>query len=157
MAFKAILPVLACALAGPLAAQGTAPADDPAEAILTEMRAACAGHPGGLRGPGQTWAPLDLGPGGPAAEIFVSTDWGCPEPPGFFWHTGGGTILLRAEGQVFRATARGWTVAQVLNVGVVILSRHGTDCGGAGYQPCFEAVSWSDGRWLSVRNQPEDG
>lgn len=114
------------------------------------MRTLCEGWPEGLVGPEQTWAPLDLGPDYPPVEIFVSTDWGCPEPPGVHWHTGGGEIMLRAEGQVYRATARGWAVLHAWETPVVLLSRHGGYCGGAGYQPCFEAVTWSDGTWLSV-------
>lgn len=135
---------------GPVAASG-----DLAETMLAEMRATCASSSDDLIGPEQTWAPLDLGPDMPPTYIFVSTEWGCPEPPGMFWHTGGGEIMLRAEGVVFQATARGWTVINLWETPVVLLSRHGGYCDGAGYQPCFEAVTWSEGRWLTVG--PPDG
>jgi len=145
--------LLAAALTGNLIV--SAALADPALALLDEMRQTCTAAGLALQGPQTVWAPLDLGPAGPDARIFVSTDWGCPEPPGVFWHTGGGEVILRAEGQYFRATARGWGVLEFNQTPVIMLSRHGTFCDGAGYQPCLEAVTWSDGRWLSVRPQTE--
>jgi len=127
---------------------------DPAQALLDEMREICAENGETLIGPDQVWLPLDLGPDAPGAQVFASPDWGCSATPGLFWHTGGGEVMFRVEGEVYQATARGWTVIEVWDLPVILLSRHGSFCMGAGYQPCFEALVWSDGRWQTMAGHP---
>ena len=33
---------------------------------------------------------------------------------------------------------------------IFLLAEHGTSCGGSGYEPCFGAYSWSEGRFASA-------
>ncbi|MGY6535999.1 MAG: hypothetical protein ACXIVG_11680 [Pararhodobacter sp.] len=132
------------------------------------MRAAC--DDGQLSGPDQPFQPLALATDDTEITLFDQTAWDCPAAPGLFRHTGGGTVILRAmpaedlqaeaedrhrdpasDGAHYRQfTARGWHLAEMAGVPVLLLARHGSFCDQAGYMPCVEAVTWMDGQFLSV-------
>lgn len=147
---------------------------DPADSLLAEMREICA--PGALTGPAEPYQPVPLALDGTEIALFDQTDWGCVGMPGLFRHTGGGDVILRAvlsasaletvqdsdagsppEGTRYRHfVARGWQLTEMNGLPVLLLARHGGYCGNAGYMPCIEAVTWTDGVFLSVGVEDTD-
>jgi len=66
-------------------------------------------------------------------------------------------VLITSPGGYlrFRFRARSWRVVAWPGErgakSILVLSLHGTDCGGVGADPCFEALTWSGGRLLAVK------
>lgn len=146
---------------------------DPVQAMIDDMRATCDGAP--LQEPDQRFHTLPLAEDGTEILLFDQTEWDCPGMPGLFRHTGGGEVILRArlspqalearqargqdaphDGVIhYRTSARGWQMIDLRGLPILLLARHGSYCDGAGYMPCVEALTWTDGMFLTVGSGDE--
>ena len=48
-------------------------------------------------------------------------------------------------------SCKGWDTANWAGSTLILLALHGGECGGAGVDPCFEALTWGANAFVSVR------
>ncbi len=137
------LMLLACLLAAPAAA-------DPAGDILAAAEAACAGFKNGVFDPRDAVTAIDLtGDGAPDALIDESA-FACSTAASLYCGSGGCMLHAIVGDSVTSLQATGWRTLDWGPARILLVGRDGGWCGGAGSQVCFEALTWSDGRFLTV-------
>jgi hypothetical protein len=148
------MPRLACALSLLALFPATALATT-LEDILAEAEAQCLGMGGGTFAPGPAVQQVDLtGDGQP--EVLI--DWAvfaCAEARSAFSGTGGSPLTVLVGEQRFEMRSKGWRLIDVPAGKVLLMQVHGTDCGGIGADPCFEAAIWNGERFMTLRPPAE--
>lgn len=155
-------PILAALVAAamtpaPVQADPNTPALD---AILAEAAAECAGFDNGLFGTEDfALSHVDLTGDGTPDVVIDYQGFTCTGAASLWSGTGGGPLVFLIDGQRYDAFARGWQIADVLRTTVLVLALHGSECGGIGAEPCFEALTWTGEGFASIRSQtaPEAG
>ncbi|MCV2867629.1 hypothetical protein OEW28_03190 [Defluviimonas sp. WL0002] len=133
-----------------------AKAEAPVDGILSEARAACESFEGGSFDPGNAVTDIDL-TGDGAADILVDESaFSCTSAASMYCGSGGCMLHAVVGDRVESWQATGWQVIDWGQARILLIGRDGGWCGGAGSQACFEALNWSDGRFLTVMpGQPE--
>jgi hypothetical protein len=119
--------------------------------VLAEAEAQCLGMGGGTFAPGPAVKRSDLtGDGQP--EVLI--DWAgfdCAQARSAFTGTGGSPLTVLVGDQRFDMMSKGWRLIEVPAGQVLLMQVHGTDCGGIGADPCFEAAIWNGERFMTLR------
>ena len=132
--------------ASELRAQSTEPA------ILNAARQSCADMDGGeFDVSDDAFYRVDLDGDGGADVLIDEGKFACSTSATLFSPTGGAQLhaIVGDRHDVWMAQA--WRLIDWGEHAILLLAQHGTQCGGLGYQPCFEAIVWSDEGPRTVR------
>lgn len=146
--------ILTCTQAGTQAgAQSGTPAATTVEGIYAEATADCARADNGIFLPGDTKvAEVDLTGDGVAEQIIDETGFACSTLASLYGGTGGGPLVVLANGKRFEWTTLGYKIVTMDYLPpVLLMSVFGGVCGGTGSDPCAEAVVWNGETFLAVR------
>jgi hypothetical protein len=121
------------------------------EDVLAEAAAACTALDGGAFAPNDAVSRPDVtGDGQPDTVI----DWGrfgCEKAASAYAGTGGAPLTVLVDGARHDMRSKGWFLLPTPPGPVLLMQVHGTECGGIGADPCFEAVIWNGTRFMSMR------
>ena len=120
-----------------------------ADAVLAAAAADCASVDNGqFTAPGAVTHP-DLNTDGRADEMINSAQFRCSTLSSMDAGTGGYNFTAIVDGTPTAWQALGWQLVPVDGGTVLLLAQHGGMCGGYGSQPCYQALIWSDGAFLT--------
>lgn len=132
------LAALLAVLAAPAAAQSV-------EAVLAQAKSDCASiDNGAFTAPPEAVIPVDVTGDGKPESMIDSGFFQCSTSASYWGGTGGNWLSLIVEGQQINFLAQGWQVVSWNQMPVLMLWLNGAECGGAGADPCVEAMVWSD-------------
>ncbi len=147
--------VLLIALAATVRASADLPA--PLAERIDAARQSCADYRGGefdldraaLRR-------VDLDGDGEADWAVDELAFRCSTAASLFCNTGGCLTHFLVAGKVHSFRNQGWETVDFGRYRVLLLDRHGSDCGGANPTPCVSAHVWDadTGGWRSVAEPP---
>lgn len=138
--------------AGLWLAPGLTTASELASRFIDEARAACATYENGELGyqPG-TIRLIDLNGDGIDDEIIDESTYKCTSSATMFCGTGGCGLKVIVGDRVLERLVKQWQTLEWDGDRMLLLQLHGTECGGTGLERCYEAVSWGEGDFRSVR------
>lgn len=142
------LAVFLCLLAAP------AVAEDTVAAILSEAKADCASIDNGVfDAPAGTVTEVDLTGDGKPDQVVDAAKFNCSTSASYWGGTGGSQLSLVIGGKRMDYLAQDWKVVVWNEAPMLLLFLNGGECGGAGADPCVEALVWSAYReaFMSVR------
>lgn len=143
------LAALLTLLAAPAMAQTT-------EAVLAQAKADCASiDNGSFTAPPEAVVQIDLTGDGAPDTLIDSGKFQCSTSASYWGGTGGDWLAVLAGGQQFDFLAQDWQVVPWNEKPVLLLWHNGGDCGGAGADPCVQALVWSDYRERFMTVAPE--
>lgn len=119
--------------------------------VLAEAAAQCTALDGGAFTANDAVAMLDITGDGPPDTVIDWGRFGCENAASAFSGTGGSPLTVLVGDQRFDMRSKGWFLLPSPPGPVLLLQVHGTDCGGIGADPCFEAVIWNGARFMSIR------
>jgi hypothetical protein len=130
-------------------------AESPVEKILAEAAESCSGIDGGtMTAPEGTVTEVELG-GGVTAAIVDEGALQCSSAASAYCGSGGCMLHAVVGDKVTTWQATGWRLIDWNQDKILLIGRDGGWCGGSGAERCYEAVVWSDGRFLTVA-PPQD-
>ncbi len=135
--------LLACLLAAPAAA-------DPAGDILTAAEATCAGFENGVFDPGDAVTAIDLTGDGADDLLIDEAGFTCSSGASMYCGSGGCMLHAIVGDSVTSLQATGWRTLDWGPARILLVGRDGGWCGGVGAEVCFEALNWSEGRFLTI-------
>jgi len=94
---------------------------------------------------------MDLDGDGTADTLVDEGRFACSTSATLFSPAGGARLHAIVAGRHDVWMAQAWRVVEWGEHKILLLAEHGSRCGGFGYQPCFEAIAWSDEGPRSVR------
>jgi hypothetical protein len=139
------------ALLWPATGLSAPPTQEWRDKIISEARSGCEVMDGELSLADEAVLDIDLTGDGKPETLIDTSNFSCSTSASMFCGTGGCSIYVLAQGRTFRWLARGWKVVEWGPYLVVLLDRHGSDCGGDNTRNCVEALTWTDGAFGSVR------
>jgi hypothetical protein len=119
--------------------------------VIDEAASSCESYNSGqfsVEGP--TAAEIDLTGDGVPEVIADEAMFYCSSSASLYSGTGGSMLHAWVDGQRFDWLVKDWEVLDQGGTPVLLLRLSGGECSAAA-QPCFEALTWGDGRFLSVR------
>ncbi|MCV2863974.1 hypothetical protein [Defluviimonas sp. WL0075] len=128
----------------------SAQAQTAVERVLAEARAECESFEGGAFDPGNAVSAVDLTGDGTADSLVDEGTFSCTSAASLYCGTGGCMLHAVVGDTVTSWQATGWQVIDWGQSRIVLIGRDGGWCGGIGAETCFEALTWSDGRFLTV-------
>ena len=120
--------------------------------IVEAARQACADLDGGeFAAEEDAVTRIDLDGDGNLDTLVDEAKFACSTSATLFTPTGGAQLhsIVGDGHDVWMAQA--WRLVDWGEHTVLLLAEHGSRCGGYGYQPCFEAIAWSDDGAMTVR------
>ena len=121
--------------------------------IIGQAANDCAGYDNGVFELRSAPTEVDLTGDGLSEIILDEGTFSCSTSASLYGGTGGSTIHVIKDGVDMTRLARGWTVYDWDGTQVLLLYLHGSECSGAGTQPCVEALVWGEAGFVSVRPQ----
>lgn len=133
-------------------APATANASEIASRLIDEARQNCASLDNGELGyqPG-TIRLIDLNGDGVDDEIIDESTYTCTSSHTLFCGTGGCGLKVIVGNRILERLVKQWQTLEWDGDRLLLLQLHGVECGGSGLEHCYEAVSWGDGDFRSVR------
>ncbi len=147
---KRVYQLLCCAT---LVLFGTAlQASELSNQLIREARQSCAAYENGELGyqPG-TIKVIDLNRDGIDDEIVDESTYTCSSSRSLYCDAGGCDIKVIVNGQIFTRRVRQWQIIDWDNDRMLLLALHGAECGASSDRGCYEAVTWNNGAFRSVR------
>jgi hypothetical protein len=89
------------------------------------------------------------------AELIDESQYSCSSAASLYCGTGGCMLNLIVNGNISAWQATGWELIDWGPDRILLIGRDGGWCGGAGAEVCYEAVVWSNGKFLTVGPAPE--
>lgn len=89
------------------------------------------------------------------AELIDESQFACSSAASLYCGTGGCMLNLVLDGKISAWQATGWKLIEWGPDRILLIGRDGGWCGGAGAEVCYEAVVWSNGKFLTVGPAPE--
>ena len=89
------------------------------------------------------------------AELIDESQFACSSAASLYCGTGGCMLNLVLDGKMSAWQATGWKLIEWGPDRILLIGRDGGWCGGAGAEVCYEAVVWSNGKFLTVGPAPE--
>jgi hypothetical protein len=142
------LPIFALLLVsvGELVAQSTE------QEILAAARQSCADLGGGEFAVSEDAVTrIDLDGDGSEDTLIDEGRFACSTSATLFSPTGGAQLHAVVGGRHNVWMAQAWRLVTWGKHQILLLAEHGSQCGGLGYQPCFEAIVWSEDGPRTVR------
>lgn len=128
------------------------------EEILANGREACAFFDNGafsLEDGAITEVDLD-GDGAPD-KVVMEAHFRCSTAASLYCGTGGCMTHLVVGDQIYTRLAKGWKAVDWAGDVIILLALHGSECGGTNLRRCYEAITWSEGGFKTVRTPPDGG
>lgn len=119
--------------------------------VLAEAAAECTALDGGTFAPNDAVAMLDVTGDGLPDTVIDWGKFGCEKAASAFSGTGGAPLTVLVGDQRFDKRSKGWLVVPTPPGPVLLMQVHGTECGGIGADPCFEAAIWNGERFMTLR------
>lgn len=135
-----------------LPAHADLPSYGNADEILAAGEANCAGFENGafsLRDGAIT--EVDLDGDGTADKVVEEAKFSCTSAASLYCGTGGCMIHFVVGDQVYSRLAKGWMPVKWAGDAIILLALHGSECGGTNLRRCYEAITWSEDGFRSVR------
>ncbi len=131
-------------------------ADQPSYSGIDEILAAgaanCAGFDEGVFSQQEgAISEIDLDGDGRADKVVEEAKFSCSSAASLYCGTGGCMIHIIVGDQVYSRLAKGWKPVEWAGDAIILLELHGTECGGTNLRRCYEAITWSEGGFRSVR------
>ncbi len=147
--------VVLAALAAP-AARAEPPAGAVAE--IEAGREECDAYGGGGFEVGDALVELDLSGDGAPDALIDQSRLRCAGAPSYWCGSGGCGLVAIVEGTRSDWLVKAWSLAEVEGRPVLLVRRHGMECGGTLNTFCVEALSWSPdiGGFATVAPPPRD-
>lgn len=128
-----------------------------AQALVDRAAAECASFENGTFDAGDAVQDINLRAqmGSVVGELVDESAFACSSAASLYCGTGGCMLHLVVQNSVTSWQVTGW---QRLDWGpstILLLGRDGVWCDASGAEVCFEAVTWSNDRWLTVGPEPE--
>jgi hypothetical protein len=89
------------------------------------------------------------------AELIDESQFACSSAASLYCGTGGCMLNLVLDDKISAWQATGWRLIEWGPDRILLIGRDGGWCGGAGAEVCYEAVVWSNGKFLTVGPAPE--
>ena len=118
--------------------------------ILAGARADCESFEGGVFDPGNAVNAVDLTGDGALDSLVDEGAFSCTSAASLYCGSGGCMLHAVVGDGVTSWQATGWQVIDWGQARILLIGRDGGWCGGIGAEACFEALNWSDGRFLTV-------
>ena len=126
--------------------------------IISEHRELCSEYGDGeLQVPVTAIEKVDLTGNNEQDTVFHLGKVRCSESGSYFSGSAGSFVYLIVEDKVTEFLARGFAVSYALGEGnpIIILSVHGSACGGYGATNCVLATVWGDGKFEVVERRSD--
>jgi hypothetical protein len=122
------------------------------DTILAEAAKACAALDNGVLTSDGAVKEIDLTGDGTPDTVVDEAVLQCSTSASLFnGGTGGSVVHFLANGTETSYLVKDWDTANWEGATLILLALHGGECGGAGVDPCFEALTWGANRFVSVR------
>jgi hypothetical protein len=126
------------------------------EDVIAEARGACEGlEDGSFHSAEDAVVSIDLNRDGVTDTLIDEAQFSCSSSASLFAPNGGSTLHVIVGDKHYRWQALGWRTITWGEDTILLLARHGTHCGGYGYQKCYESVVFNGNAPTSVATQPE--
>ncbi|WP_309667159.1 hypothetical protein [Tabrizicola sp.] len=122
--------------------------------ILASAAADCAAYDNGVFEMLSPVTEVDLTGDGITETVLDEGTFGCSTSATLYGGTGGSMIHVISGDRDRSWLARSWTVIDWDGTQVLLFYLHGSECFGAGVQPCVEALVWGGEDFVSVRTPP---
>ena len=139
----AVIAVLACLL--PLSALA-----DP-DTILADAAKACAGQDNGVFASEGAVRQIDMTGDGTEDTIVDEALFTCTTAASLYAGSGGSMIHVFVNGTQSSFLVQGYETVRWADVLIVLLAVDGSSCNTISANPCFEALTWVEDRFVSVR------
>lgn len=136
-----------------IAGAGAETTQEPPDRIIAEARSDCASLDGEFSLLGEAVVEIDLTGDNKPETLLDASRFSCSTSASLFCGTGGCSISVLVDGQTYQWLSRGWKVVEWEPHIVLLLDRHGSDCGGNNMRSCVEALTWTEGGFSTVRKQ----
>jgi len=100
---------------------------------------------------------IDLDGDGAPDKVVMESRFECSTAASLYCGTGGCMTHLVVGDQVYSRLAKGWKSVEWAGDTIILLALHGSECGGTNLRRCYEAITWSEGGFKSVRTPPDGG
>ncbi len=140
---NAAFAVLACLL--PMSALA-----DP-DTILADAAKSCAGQDNGIFAAEGAVRQIDMTGDGTDDTIVDEALFTCTTAASLYGGSGGSMIHIFANGTQSSFLVQGYETVRWGDVLIVLLAVDGSSCNTISANPCFEALTWVEDRFLSVR------
>ena len=97
---------------------------------------------------------IDLDGDGAPDKVVEEAKFRCSSAASLYCGTGGCMIHLAVGDQIYSRLAKGWKAVEWAGDAIILLALHGSECGGTNLRRCYEAITWSEGGFKSVRTPP---
>ena len=125
------------------------------ETILADAAKACTEQDNGTFTSEGAVKEVDLTGDGTADTVVDEALFQCSTAASLYGGSGGSMVHFIANGSETTRLVQGWDTANWAGSTLVLLALHGSECGGAGVDPCFEAMTWGANSFVSVRPKQE--
>lgn len=126
------------------------------DTLLADGAKACAAQDGGTFASEGAVKEIDLTGDGKADTVVDEAFFTCSTSASLFnGGTGGSIVHFLVDGNETSRLVQGWDTAQWAGATLILLSLHGSECGVAGVDPCFETMTWGANSFVSVRPKAE--
>ena len=115
------------------------------EDVIAQARSACEGlEAGTFHSDEDAVASVDLNRDGQAETLIDESRFSCSSSASLFAANGGSMLHVIVGDKHYRWQALGWRTVTWGEDTILLLARHGTHCGGYGYQKCYESVVFNE-------------
>ena len=126
------------------------------EEVLAQARSDCEALENGSFHSGEdAVASIDLNRDGVTETLIDESRFSCSSSASLFAANGGSMLHVLVGEQHYSWQALGWQTISWGEDIILLLARHGTQCGGYGYQHCYEAVVFNGDMPASVATSRE--
>ena len=126
------------------------------EDVFVQARSACEGlEDGSFHSEEDAVVSIDLNRDGEADTLIDESRFSCSSSASLFAPNGGSTLHVIVGDKHYSWQALGWRTIDWGEDTILLLARHGTHCGGYGYQKCYESVVFNGNVPTSVATPPE--
>lgn len=122
-----------------------------AGAILADAAALCAGQDNGSFGSEGAVIQIDVTGDGQPDTLVDEGRFTCSTAASLYSGSGGSLLHVLVGEAQSDFLVQGFEVLNWSGNTLLLLALHGSNCNAIGAEPCFEALAWGDGRFLSVR------
>ncbi len=128
-----------------------------AQTLLDAAAADCASFENGVFDVGDAVHAVTLRSqtGNLAVEVIDESGFKCSSAASLYCGSGGCMLNVVVEGTVTSWQATGWRIIDWDSYDILLLARDGLWCDGSGWEVCYEAIAWSNGKPLSVGPIPK--
>jgi len=127
-------------------------ASELSDQLIRDARQRCAAYAGGQLGyqPG-TIRVIDLNRDGIEDEIVDESTYTCTSSSSLFCDATGCALKVIVNNRILERRVRQWQILDWDNDRMLLLALDGSQCGTSGAGGCYEAITWVDGDFRSVR------